>query len=818
MSNHSPSMALSATITALLLFAVGAALTFGGWQLAALGGSLYYLASGAALLIGGLWVWRGNPASYWLICLFAGTTLVWAITESGLHLWALLPRVAVPMALLGLFLIPAVRAHVGVAGRARLATPALLSVAGLVLVGATLNAQFKPVDGNQRVLAERTDAPAWTHYGASASGNSYSSAEQINRDNVATLERAWTFNTDEDTATSNTFQTTPIEIDGDLIFCSPSNRVFSLDGDTGEQNWAYDPKVERDKVPFFVCRGLAHHRTLDPSATLDSAANNPAVCASRVLMGTVDNRLLALDASTGKPCPGFADDGEINLSQGLGEVMRGHHYISSPPAVIGDIAVVGSFILDNQSTRQPPGVVRAYNVHSGELVWAWDVLQATAHPPLKDGQSYPRNTANVWSLMSVDEDLGLIYLPTGNVPPDFFGGFRSPEQDRYPSSVVALEAATGDVRWSFQTVHHDIWDYDVGAQPVLLDFPLDDGSTAPAVIVATKWGDVFVLDRRTGEPLTEVVEKPVPQNPAEGEWLSPTQPFSVGFPSFAPQDLNEQQMWGSTLFDQLWCRIAFKKRRYDGLFTPQSLQGIIQNPGNFGAVDWGSVSIDPQRQLMLVNSTGMPFEQILHTREDADRLGFKLWGNDDSTTANAGTDETASANANAAQDHDYTDRFAASDSVSGAAWPLAGTPYGVTSNPFLSPLGFPCHQPPWGELTAVDLATRKVLWQRPLGTTDGHAPLGLAFPTGVFNIGGTAVTRGGLTFVAGTIDNYLRAFDSETGEELWRGALPAGGQAGPMSFVSPTSGDQFVVIAAGGHVSMRTDQGDALVAFRLPRP
>ena len=506
MSNHSPSMALSATITALLLFAVGAALTFGGWQLAALGGSLYYLASGAALLIGGLWVWRGNPASYWLICLFAGATLVWAITESGLHLWALLPRVAVPMALLGLFLIPAVRAHVGVAGRARLATPALLSVAGLVLVGAALNAQFKPVDGNQRVLAERTDAPAWTHYGASASGNSYSSAEQINRDNVATLERAWTVNTDEDTATSNTFQTTPIEIDGDLIFCSPSNRVFSLDGDTGEQNWAYDPKVERDKVPFFVCRGLAHHRTLDPSATLDRAANNPAVCASRVLMGTVDNRLLALDASTGTPCPGFADDGQINLSQGLGEVMRGHHYISSPPAVIGDIAVVGSFILDNQSTRQPPGVVRAYNVHSGELVWAWDVLQATAHPPLKEGQSYPRNTANVWSLMSVDEDLGLIYLPTGNVPPDFFGGFRSPEQDRYPSSVVALEAATGDVRWSFQTVHHDIWDYDVGAQPVLLDFPLDDGSTAPAVIVATKWGDVFVLDRRTGEPLTEVVE------------------------------------------------------------------------------------------------------------------------------------------------------------------------------------------------------------------------------------------------------------------------------------------------------------------------
>ena len=352
-------------------------------------------------------------------------------------------------------------------------------------------------------------------------------------------------------------------------------------------------------------------------------------------------------------------------------------------------------------------------------------------------------------------------------------------------------------------MYHDIWDYDIGGQPVLLDFPMEDGTLAPALITATKWGAIFVLDRRTGESLIEVVEKPVPQNPVEGEFLSPTQPFPVGFPNFVPEDLTEEQMWGSTIFDQLWCRIEFKKRRYEGLFTPQSLQGTIQNPGNFGAIDWGSVSIDRERQLMIVNSTGMPFVQILYTREEADRLGFRLWGTEDTR-----------ANAPKISDNDSTMISAKAD-VKGAAYPLLGTPYGVSSNPFLSPLNFPCHEPPWGELSAIDLKTREILWKRPLGTTDGHSPFGLVFPTGVFNIGGTAVTRGGLTFVAGTIDNYLRAFDSETGEELWRGQLPAGGQAGPMTFISEKSGTQYVVIPAGGHVSMQTDIGDTVVAFKL---
>tara|TARA_B100000497_G_scaffold111313_1_gene131336 strand:+ start:514 stop:2883 length:2370 start_codon:yes stop_codon:yes gene_type:complete len=774
-----------------ILLGVGSVLIVGGTQLALLGGSLYYVASGVALLISSWWIWQGRTAGYWLYCCFAAVTLIWAIAESGFDLWALLPRVTVPMALLFGFLLTPVRRDLQIKPIGFWVSPIILSTYIVSLMTGAANAQFTPQPGLDRIFDSEGEAPQWTHYGASAGGDSYSSADQINRTNVDQLEPAWTFHTEEDAATQITFQSTPIEIEGDLFFCSPSNRVFSIDGDTGAENWSFDPQVNRGKIPFFVCRGVSHHR----SQAADS------VCVSRLLMGTVDDRLLALDSKTGIPCPDFGVDGEVDLKIGLGTVMPGHHYVSSPPAIIGDIAVVGSFIMDNQSTQQPPGVVRAYDVHTGDLVWAWDVLQESAHKPLKEGESFPLNTANVWSVISADEALGLVYLPTGNVPPDFFGGFRSAEQDRYPGSIVALDAATGNVRWSFQTVHHDIWDYDIGAQPVLLDFPLEDGTSAPALITATKWGDVFVLDRRTGVPLTEVIEKPVPQNPVEGEFLSPTQPFSVGFPSFAPADLSEEKMWGGSMFDQLWCRIAFKKRRYEGLFTPQSLQGTIQNPGNFGAVDWGSVSIDSERDLMMVNSTGMPFLQVLYTREQADELGFSLWGSD---------------SGNAADGADSGGMVSAAADVEGAAYPLKGTPYGITSNPFLSPLGFPCHQPPWGELTAVDLTTRSVLWKRSIGTTDGHAPFGLAFPTGVFNLGGTAVTRGGLTFISGTIDNFLRAFDTETGAELWRGRLPAGGQAGPMTYVSPKTGKQYVVIPAGGHVSMQTDLGDAVVAFALP--
>ena len=510
----------------------------------------------------------------------------------------------------------------------------------------------------------------------------------------------------------------------------------------------------------------------------------------RLLMGSLDNRLIAIDAASGQPCFEFGDDGVVNLSAGIGEPMPGYNYVTSPPTIVNGVVIVGSFIMDNQSTNEPPGVVRGFDVITGEMKWAWDVLGPVAHHTLPDRDTYPRNTPNVWSVGSADAELGLVYLPTGNTPPDFYGGHRTPEQDRYPSSVVALDVQTGNVRWSFQTVTHDIWDFDIAAQPVLVDWDTPQGKR-PGLIVPTKRGEIFILDRRSGGPLTAVEEKPVPQNPAKGEWLSPTQPFSVGFPSFAPPDLTEASMWGATPVDQLWCRLQFKSLRYEGQFTPHSTQGTITYPGIFGVLNWGSVSLDPERGVMVVNTSYLPWFQQLIERSEADRLNITPF---ESTSKEAGPI------------HSGPEVYYAQ----------AGTPYATDSRPFLSPLGFPCHQPPWGELAAVDLVSREIMWRRPLGTTRDHAPLGIPLPTGVFNMGGSVTTRSGLTFIAATIDNYLRAFDVDTGRALWKARLPAGGQSNAISYLSERNGRQYVVIAAGGHAPMLTTPGDYILAYALP--
>ena len=510
-------------------------------------------------------------------------------------------------------------------------------------------------------------------------------------------------------------------------------------------------------------------------------------------MGTLDNRLLALDAKTGRLCEDFGAHGFVDLKLGLGldAYPKGYYYPTSPPLIVGHIAVVGSFILDNQSIDMPPGVVRGYDVRSGRLLWAWDVVSPTSIKNPPPDTTYRRSTANYWSIGSANAALGLLFIPTGNVPPDFFAGKRPPELERYPSSIVALDVESGDVRWSFQTVHHDIWDFDIGSQPVLVDFKTPQGPV-PALIAPTKRGEIFVLDQRTGSPLTEVVEKHVPQGAAVGDRTSPTQPYSTGFPSFAPADLTEADMWGATPIDQMWCRVRFKKSRYEGQFTPQSVQGTVVYAGSFGIIDWGSVSVDPERGLMIVNTSQLPYYQRLIPRDDANRLGVKPYGR-----RNPGDPPP---------DRSTFTYFA-----------QEGTPYAIDSWAFLAPTGFPCNQPPWGRIAAVDLNTRRVIWQRPLGTTRDVAPLGIALPTGVFNLGGTVTTRGGVTFVGATIDNYLRAFDTETGRELWAGRLPAGGQANPISYVSAKSGRQFVVIAAGGHATLRTQPGDYVIAYALPK-
>jgi quinoprotein glucose dehydrogenase/quinate dehydrogenase (quinone) len=416
-----------------------------------------------------------------------------------------------------------------------------------------------------------------------------------------------------------------------------------------------------------------------------------------------------------------------------------------------------------------------------------------AHPPLKEGETFPRNSPNFWSVASADPELGLVYLPTGNTPPDYIAYTRSEAQHRYNSSIVALDARTGDVRWSFQTTHRDVWDYDIGSQPVLVDLPTPNG-VQKALIAPTKVGEIFLLDRATGKPLAEVVEKPVPQDPVPGEILSPTQPFSVGMPSFTPPDLREASMWGATPFDQLWCRIQFRRFRYDGLYTPVTTERTIVFPSPMGTIDWGSVAVDPERRVMIVNSTGVPFVDRLIPREEAKAMGIRPYSGFDASRPDD-----------------------ASSSHLKSLWAQEGTPYAVEFLPFLSPLKIPCHQPPWGEIAAVDLDTRKTLWRRSLGNTRDHALFGIPFNTGMLNLGGAVVTRGRVAFIAATADHYLRAFNVDTGEELWRAGLPAGGQANPMSYVSRRSGRQYVVIAAGGHGTLQTRMGDYVLAYALPQ-
>jgi quinoprotein glucose dehydrogenase len=784
-------------IAALLFAALGVGLLVGGVRLALLGGSVYYLIAGAALIsVGVLQVLRNRMAP-WLYGALTLGTLIWSVLEVGFDFWALLPRISV-LAVLGLsFALPSVRrgfAAPGTAagGAAGALVPIALFGLSLLLLGfAYGRSGFISAPAIASAPAPSSVPVArgndWPLYGGTARGDRFSPAAQITPQNASKLEIAWTYRTgdklrpDEPPKTL-TFEATPIKVGDALFVCTAHNVLISLDADSGQERWRFDPHADTTAAMHLACRGVSY----DPgNASRD-------FCDGRILMATVDNRLHALDVATGKPCPDFGTNGAVDLTVGMGNNLPGYYYTTSPPVVIGHTAVLGAFHMDNQTTDEPPGVVRAFDTRTGQLLWAWEVLEPTSRQKLNPGESYARDTANAWSVFSADVDNGLVFVPTGGPPPDYFGGLRTPQQDRYNDSIVALDANTGAVRWSFQTSHHDIWDMDVASQPVVVDLATAKGLRA-ALIAPTKRGEIFVLDRLTGEPIFPVEERPVPQNPAAGERLSPTQPYTVGFPSFSPPHLTEADMWGATMFDQLLCRIEFRSRRYEGHYTPPTVQGSIGYPDIFGVFNWGSVSVDPERQLMIVNPTWLPYLTKLIPRVEADALGIVPFGTHSTVKAGGGLH------------------------VAGYVYPQAGTPYGAVSGPFLSPLGFPCHRPPWGAIAAVDLKSHKVLWQRPFGTTRDVAPMGLPFATGVFSLGGSVVTRGGVAFIGAAIDNYLRAFDMTTGQELWKARLPAGGQATPMTYVSERDGRQYVVIASGGHGSMTTKAGDYIVAFALPK-
>ena len=778
-----------------VLSVVGALLVVGGTQLTILGGSLYYLLAGIGILVTAVFLWWRRSAAAWLYASISAGTVLWALAESGLYFWALFPRIFLP-ALLGLwFGLPSVQRSLGTRAPLGMAGPLIFVLSLALLASSFIAGEFRPAAHPRSFghVADQQNGNEWRYFGGDAGGTRFAASSQVNRDNVRKLILAWSYRTGDDALRSGdtsgyTFESTPIYAGGALYVCTAHDVLISLDPDTGRQLWRFDPKIGTDRGSTarrsqeLVCRGPAYHE--------DVGREGP--CAKRLIMGTMDNRLFGIDAETGHPCRDFGVDGVVDLSVGMGALPPGYYGVTSPPTILGDIAVVGHTQLSNQSTVQPSGVTRAYDVHSGRLMWAWDGLSATGSAQLKPDEGYAPNSPNVWAVGSADSSLDLVYLPTGVGPTDFVDTYRTDKEDRYADSIVAIEAGTGNVRWSFQTVHHDLWDFDVGAQPTLVSFPTPTGDV-PAVIASTKAGEIFVLDRRTGQPLTGVVEKSVPiTTDAIGEKVSPTQPFAVDFPSLAPPDLTEASMWGATPLDQLLCRIKFRRSLYKGSFTPPSVQGSISYPGPFGAVNWGGVAVDLDRRILVANFNWSPWLTQLIPRIDADRLGIKPFGVD----SQAGAPPTSQA----------------------ASWGFAqrGAAYAARVQPFLSRLRIPCNQPPWGGLAAIDLATRKVLWQRPLGTTRDVAPLGIALPTGVFNLGGSVVTRGALIFIAATVDNYLRAFDTETGEELWKARLPAGGQANPLTFVSQHTGRQYIVIAAGGRDGLRTQLGDYVLAFALP--
>jgi quinoprotein glucose dehydrogenase len=774
---------------AVFLALIALALLFGGGWLAGLGGSPYYLIAGIALAACVVALWRGRRWGMWLYGAITVATVAWAVWEAGFSGWALMPRL-VAWFVVGSWMVtpwfrrsltpPAKRPVLGAAAFVGALGAALLVGHGLhSLSPDPADPIYKTGMGSypaQR-MPLRAAASDWQHYGNDQGGSRFSPLTQITPANVSGLKTVWSTSimTTPDSVNQG-LEATPIMIGDSLYVCNGANDVFALDAETGKRRWVAPIASSKGRT----CRGVAYYRVPDASGP----------CAERIIAATGDADLFALDARTGARCAGFGKNGAVNLLAGLSKSPARYYYVTSAPAIVRGKIVVGGRVSDGQYWGEPSGVIRAFDAVTGELSWAWDMAhpERTGMPP--EGETYTHSTPNSWAPISADEQLGLVYLPIGNATPDYFGAQRRPFDDKYSSSVVALDADTGRLRWYFQTLHHDLWDFDVASQPTLVDLPDGRGGARRALVQPTKAGEVYLLDRVTGKPIKPVVERPVSQRGGvPEERLSPTQPFSIGLPSFRGADLRERDMWGLTPLDQIYCRIKFKKARYDGVMTPPGLTPWISSPGYIGGMDWGGVSVDPDRGIMIANSSTITNYNYLLTRADADKRGMKPTGGNASADENAGP------------------------------VPQFGTPYAAHVEYFKSPLGMPCQEPPYGRLSAVDLVTGKLLWVQALGKARKTGPMGIPitapFVMGTPTTGGSMNTRTGIAFIAATQDKTLRAFEVATGKLLWEGALPQGGFASPMSYIAPKSGRQFVVIAAGGSHGLGETGGANVVAFAL---
>jgi quinoprotein glucose dehydrogenase len=608
------------------------------------------------------------------------------------------------------------------------------------------------------VLAGQT----WTAYGGDAGGTRYSPLRQITRTNVTRLRVAWSYRTgalEPKTALNDkaAFEATPILIDGTLYLTTPFNQVIGLDPGSGAAAWTYDPKVDRSHdYSEVTSRGVA--------AWIDPRAASGTPCRLRIFEGTIDARLISLDGKTGTPCAGFGDAGSLDLTQGVDHAreFRNDYQVTSAPTIVGDRVVIGASVGDNGAVDMPRGVVRAFDARTGTLRWTWDPI------PWAGAQQVRTGAANAWSTFAADPARDLVFIPTGSASPDYYGGTR-PGDDKWANSVVALKASTGDFVWGFQVVHHDLWDYDVPAQPTLIDV-----RGRAAVAVTTKIGHVFVLDRLTGAPLHPVDERRVPPSDVPGEVAASTQPIPAWSP-MVPQRLTAADAWGSSPDTLQWCREKIASLRNDGLFTPPSLRGTLSFPGNIGGVNWGGTAWDPARHLLIANTNRVAAIMQLIPRDDLQRAIDR--------------------------------RTDTETSWGGEFGQQRGTPYAMHREWLVAPNRQPCNPPPWGAVVAFDVDTGTLRWEAPLGS------MGDGMPPGSINLGGPMVTAGGLIFTAAALDPHLRAFDADTGKELWSVELPAAAQATPMTY--EWNGRQYIVVCAGGHGKMGSKMGDWVMAFAL---
>src|ERR1700685_113771 len=623
--------------------------------------------------------------------------------------------------------------------------------------------------GGQSSHAENGSGDDWPYYGHDAGGMRYSPLAQINRGNVAKLKVAWTFHVGDisdgsDGRKRSGLETTPILVDGTLYLTTAFNRVFAIDPETGKQRWVYDPMIELagEYGDGLINRGV--------SAWLDPTRAKGKPCRRRIFETTLDARLIALDGATGDPCMDFGNRGQISLRD-VARYIPGNYHMTSPPAVIDDVIVVGSAIDDNSHVDMASGVVRGFDARTGALRWKWEPL-----PPNDAAKKWRTGAGNAWSVMVVDPERDLVFVPTGSASPDYYGGLR-PGDDKWADSVVALRGKTGELVWGFQLVHHDLWDYD-SASPPLLATLQHDGKNLPVVIQGNKTGFLFVLNRDTGVPVFPVEESPWPQSDVPGEVTSATQPFPLAPPALVPQKLSADDAWGITPTDRDYCRERMKGLRNGGLFTPPSLQGSLSNTGHLGGINWSGYAFDAHNSLLLVNSNDLPAEMGLVAAD-------KYWDAAGKST-----------------DLEYTQQY--------------GAPYGMFRTfLFAKAHHLPCAPPPWGTLTAVDMAQGTIRWQVPLGSIAPSKPI---VPAGAPSLGGPIVTAGGLVFIAGTIiDPAIRAFDVETGKEIWKFQLPTSGAATPMTYQVRPGGKQYLVIAEGGHTKVTKEkQAEEIVAFPLP--